>query len=230
MASADDVKEAMPARLFLASMSPRRAQLMREHGYEFEVIRPTVDEPVHTHTDVPTADIAEALSYFKARSVAPGVSDGLIVAADTVAAVAGQVFGKPQSREEAGKILRALAGTTHEVVTGVTLLDAASMRRDIRHATTAVTMRPLSERQIESYLDGGEWEGKAGAYGIQDHGDRFVERIDGSFTNVVGLPMEMLRRMINDWLAVPRGAEQHGRHRPPPDPPQPARPGNVPAG
>ncbi len=175
---------------------------MRDHGYACTVVRPTVEEPVETAPRVPPAQHAEALSYFKARSVAPEITDGLIVAADTVAGVRGRVFGKPVSRQNAGNILQALAGTTHEVITGVTLLDASTLRRDIRHAVTTVAMRPLSDEEIESYLDTGEWVGKAGAYGIQGHGDRFVERIEGSFTNVVGLPMELLACMMKDWFAT----------------------------
>jgi len=169
---------------------------MREHGYRFEVARPTVEEPAHCGAGVPPAHVAEALSYFKARSVAQALPEGLIVAADTVAAVGGEVFGKPADRDDARSILTRLSGTAHDVITGVTLLDAATGRRDIRHDVTRIVMRPLGDDEMEAYLDSGQWQGKAGAYGIQDHGDRFVERIEGSFTNVVGLPMELLAIML----------------------------------
>lgn len=188
----------LPA-LVLASNSPRRAALLREFGYTFRILAPTIDEPDAHTWDVPPAHIAEALSFFKARSVVEAVGDGLIVAADTVAVVDGAVFGKPVDRADAQRILGQLVGTTHHVITGVTLLDAATARRDIRHATTAVTMRAVPKHEVEAYLDSGAWENKAGAYGIQDHGDRFVERVDGSFTNVVGLPMELLANMLADW-------------------------------
>ncbi len=109
------------------------------------------------------------------------------------------MFGKPLDRDDARTILSNLSGTTHRVITAVTLLDATTGRRLIRHDSTAVTMKPLSDNQLEAYLDTGAWAGKAGAYGIQDRGDAFVESIDGSFTNVVGLPMELLGRMLADW-------------------------------
>lgn len=210
-----DKKPKEPARLILASASPRRAALMRERGYEFEVLVPPLDEPTANwqSAKMPTRNaapkrFAEALSYFKARSVASEVQRGLILAGDTVVALGGQLFGKPVDRDDARAILSAITGTTHEVITGVTLLDAASAdwhsasgRRMIRHDLTAVTMRAMSEREMEEYLDSGAWEGKAGAYGIQDRGDAFVTRIEGSFTNVVGLPMELLAEMLAEWPA-----------------------------
>lgn len=127
-------------------------------------------------------------------------ASSLILAADTVACRDGRIFGKPRDREDARAILRSLCGTTHEVLTGVTLLSPSTGRRDIRLARTVIHMRAITEADLTAYLDTGEWRGKAGAYGIQDHGDAFVESIDGSFTNVVGLPMEMLAEMIDaDW-------------------------------
>jgi len=101
-----------------------------------------------------------------------------------------------------------LAGTTHQVVTGVTLLDAQTARRLISHDVTTVTMRDVGSIALERYLAGGAWEGKAGAYGIQDHGDAFIERIDGSFTNVVGLPMELLTSMLEQWGIVPSASNE----------------------
>ncbi len=199
-----------PRRLVLASVSPRRAQLMREHGYVFDLAAPTVDEPAHAGVGVPPAHVAEALSYFKARSVAQPPFDGLVIAADTIAAAGGDVFGKPEDRDDARRILSRLAGAEHEVITGVTVLDALSGRRDIRHDVTRIVMRALSDAEMEEYLDSGEWEGKAGAYGIQDHGDRFVERVEGSFTNVVGLPMELLGRMLSEFDGLPLASSRSG--------------------
>ncbi len=190
-------------RLILASASPRRAALLRERGYVFTVVPPPLHEPADLGIGVTPAQRAEALSFFKARSAAPLVEHGWILAGDTIAVVGEEVLGKPADRAEAGNILRALSGTTHQVITGVTLLDAESGARVIRHDSTAVTMRPLTTQDIERYLDTGAWEGKAGAYGIQDHGDAFVERICGSFTNVVGLPMELVSDMLAEWGGVP---------------------------
>ena len=90
------------------------------------------------------------------------------------------------------------------MITGVTLLDAATGEREIRHVRTGVVMKPLSDRELSDYLATGAWQGKAGAYGIQDYGEAFVERIEGSFTNVVGLPMELVNSMLDEWGIKPR--------------------------
>jgi len=186
-------------RFILASGSPRRAELLAEHGYSVSIIPPPVDEPADLNPSLLPAQLAHALSYFKARSVRELVGDGLILAGDTIASFRGRIFGKPRDRDDARAILGSLSGTTHEVITAITLLDAADGRRLIQHDTTEVVMRRLSPDEIEAYLDTGEWQGKAGAYGIQDYGDAFVERIEGSFTNVVGLPVELVERMLKQW-------------------------------
>lgn len=199
MSQVDNQVNPREQRLVLASASPRRERLLREYGYEVEVIAPPLNEPAESMHTLPPARQAEALSYFKARSVSPVAGDAWILAGDTIVSLDDQVFGKPVDRNDARRILTALAGTTHHVITGVTLLDAATNRRSIRSDTTAVSMRSMTEEEIENYLDTGAWAGKAGAFGIQDHGDAFVTRIDGSFTNVVGFPMELVGKMLQEW-------------------------------
>lgn len=189
----------MTTRLILASASPRRAELLQQNGYAFTVYVPPYAEPDPERLRLSPDQHAEASSYFKARGVAQAVREGLVLAADTVVAYKDHLFGKPADADEARSILLVLAGTTHEVITGVTLLDAASGRRLIRHDVTRVTMRPMPPAAMDSYIASRAWEGKAGAYGIQDHGDAFVERIEGSFSNVVGLPMELLARMLEEF-------------------------------
>lgn len=186
-------------RVILASGSPRRAELMRKYGYDFEVMVPTVDESDMVDSSIPLAQLAMALSYFKARNVMENVSEGWIIGGDTIASLDGCVFGKPVDRSDAKKILTTLLGTTHEVITGVTLLDASSQNRLVQHDTTRVTMKSISQEKLEQYLDTNAWQGKAGAYGIQDHGDEFVKKIEGSFSNVVGFPMELIRQMLTQW-------------------------------
>lgn len=183
-------------RLILASESPRRAQLLRDAGYEFEVVAPPLEEPDDRSPNVPPQRHAEALSYFKARSVKTLGHQGLIIAADTIACDGLRTFGKPADREDARRILLRLIGTTHSVITGLTVLDTRNGARLITHDRTEVAMNTISPEQLDRYLDGGQWVGKAGAYGIQDVNDEFVERIDGSFTNVVGLPMALLARLL----------------------------------
>ncbi len=208
------------SRLILASASPQRAALLREYGYEFEVVVPPVHEPDEL-AGHPTAERqAEALSYFKARGVAELVRQGIILAADTVVALKGRLFGKPADRNDARRILQALAGTTHRVITGVTLLEPITGERLIEYDSTAITMRRLTEEEVEHYLDTEAWAGKAGAYGIQDRGDAFIERIEGSFTNVVGLPMELVSQMLSSWNFSAKGpvAKPASRFSPSPPP------------
>ena len=188
-------------QLVLASASPRRAQLLREAGYRFQVVSPPIPEPHSPRPGVSPAEEAEALSYFKARSVADVLEGGLILAADTIVVHGDKLFGKPGEEAEARCILMGLMGTTHRVITGITLLDAANERRVISHDVAQVTMRQLSPDELDTYLAGGAWRGKAGAYGIQDRDDPFVKSIQGSFSNVVGLPMELLGRMLADWTS-----------------------------
>lgn len=190
--------------LILASQSPRRATLLREAGIAFEVIPPREDEPGMEDWRFTPAEFAQSASYFKARCVGTKHPDRLVLGADTVVALGGRMFGKPADRDDARRILSTLAGTTHEVITGVTLIHPARSRRLIQHEVTRITMRSLSDAELEGYLDSGEWEGKAGAYGIQDRADAFVERTDGSFSNVVGLPVELVGRMLEQFGIVLR--------------------------
>lgn len=189
-----------PSPLILASASPRRAELLRESGYRFEVVDPPIEELGDEHRHVAAGLHAESLAYFKARTVAGDHSDKTILAADTIAVLDGQIIGKPVDMADARRILKLLSGTTHDVITGVALLSPSGARRLLQHDVSSVRVRHLADDAIEAYLATGQWQGKAGAYGIQDHGDAFVETVDGSFTNVVGLPMELLSRMFRQYL------------------------------
>jgi len=190
------MSDTSPSPLVLASVSPRRQELLRRNGYRFRVVAPSHHEPVTDSLRVVSYQVAEANAYFKARSVAEGGVDGLILAADTVVVYRGRVFGKADDADQARFIISTLAGTRHQVITGVALIDTQSDRRLIRHDSTGVVMRPMPPEVLDGYVASGAWEGKAGAYGIQDQGDAFIERIEGSFSNVVGLPLELLARML----------------------------------
>lgn len=182
--------------LILASNSPRRRQLLGEAGISYRVIAPPMEEPELSDSGLEPSQQAEALAYFKARSVWEAHRPDLpILGADTVVTDGRRIFGKARHREEARAILSALAGTRHQVITGVAILDVDGARL-IASETTHVRMRAMSYREIEAYLDTNEWQGKAGAYGIQDHGDKFVQCVEGSFSNVVGLPMELLKGLL----------------------------------
>lgn len=188
-----------PDRLVLASSSPRRAQLLREADYLFTIVAPPFAEPEELHPHVDPVAYAESLAYYKARSIADTNPADTILAADTITVIGDEVFGKPDDREDARQILKRLAGTSHRVITGVALMHPETDRRLTGHDVSVIHMRELPDETLEAYLDTGEWQGKAGAYGIQDRGDAFVERYEGSFTNIVGLPMELVRDMMSRW-------------------------------
>ena len=190
--------------IILASQSPRRSALLREARIAFESVPPRHDEPDAARWRFSPEEFAQSASYFKARSVADDYPDRVILAADTVVSLDERLFGKPTDRDDARRILSTLAGTTHQVITGAALYEPAASRRLIEHAVTHVTMRPMPADELEAYLDSGQWQGKAGAYGIQDRGDAFVERTDGSFSNVVGLPIELVLDMLAHFGIQPQ--------------------------
>lgn len=182
-------------RLILASSSPRRRRLLREAGVRFETADPPIPEPDDGSRELSPARRAEALAYFKARAVAERYPDALVLAGDTLVVVKGRVLGKPADRDQARNMLRTLSGTRHEVITGVALVGPGG-RRLIASEITRVTMRKMTDREIETYVRSGEWVGKAGAYAIQETADRYIESVDGSFSNVVGLPTELVLLML----------------------------------
>ena len=191
--------EAKKCRFVLASASPRRRQLLSEAGYDFRVVEPSLPEPHASVSTLAPTSQAEALAYFKARSVHE-LHDGCpVLGADTIVALGRRVIGKPRDSADARRILESLSGTSHAVITGVALL--AGRRRRIASETTHVRMRPMSDAEIGEYIASGEWVDKAGAYAIQETGDRFVARLEGSFSNVVGLPMDLVTKMLAEMEA-----------------------------
>jgi septum formation protein len=193
------MKTANRQPIILASQSPRRSALLAEAGIPFEAVAPRYEEPATGGLHVNPAAFAQSVSYYKAASLADDYPDRFILGADTVVAVGNHMFGKPADVNDARDILTALMGVTQQVITGVTLLHAASDRRLIAHDITNVTMRKMSPEELDTYLAGGDWEGKAGAYGIQGEADRFVEKCEGSYSNVVGLPVELVKRMLRKF-------------------------------
>ena len=181
-------------KIILASASPRRSDLLAQMGYEFEVIPADVDETVQSGAD--PADEAVRLAVAKAEGVTGRVSPAVVIGADTLCALDGQILGKPRDRGHAAEMLRRLSGTRHHVITGICVLNTETGRRVAETVSTAVTMRPMTDEQIREYVDSGEADGKAGAYAIQETADRYVLNIEGSFDNVVGLPTERLAEIL----------------------------------
>ncbi|MBE3135723.1 MAG: septum formation protein Maf [Acidobacteria bacterium] len=187
----------IPPHLVLASNSPRRRDLLREAGYRFDVRPPPVDDR-GVPRGVSPAAFVESLAYLKAMAAiaADGIEDALVLGADTAVVLAGRLIGKPADEADARRILAALSGSRHEVLTGLALVEPATGRRLLAHEVTGIRMRIMTPAEIEAYVASGEAMGKAGAYAIQETGDLYVESIDGSLTNVVGLPMQLLERML----------------------------------
>jgi septum formation protein len=183
--------------LILASSSPRRGALLRQAGIAFGVVSPPFCEPAGLLANLMPAQQAEALAYFKARSVQRDHRDAFLLGADTLASIEGRALGKPADAAEARSMLESLSGTRHEVTTGVALLGPAGERL-IASETTRVTMRRMTGSEIDGYVNSGEWRGKAGGYSLQETTDRFIRDINGSFSNVVGLPIELVTRMIDE--------------------------------
>ena len=187
----------MPARhppIILASASPRRQSLLRQLGLGFRVYEPSVDEAGEAGED--PASHVRRVALAKARAAARECKAGVIIAADTLVVVDGQRLGKPASDEQAAAMLQRLAGREHRVVTAVAVMDAASGRTETAVESTRVWFRPLDPEEIQRYVATGEPRDKAGAYGIQGLGAVFVERIEGCYFAVVGLPLAVLARLL----------------------------------
>jgi len=178
-------------QIILASGSPRREQLLREMGLHFTVVLPDAVEEVLTGAapDV----LATQNARRKARAVAGRHPRSLIIGADTVVVLDGKTFGKPRDPADAGRMLGQLVGRQHEVITGVCLIHWRTHRRRLFVAGTDVTFRALDAAAIDRYLQHVHPIDKAGAYAIQEHGELIVHEISGSFSNVVGLPVEQLQ-------------------------------------
>lgn len=193
-------------RLVLASASPRRQELLRDAGYAFDVIPADIDETDYPRSLSP-AELAEFLAIAKARAISERVddSDAVVLAADTVVALENEPLGKPTDLDDARRMLRRLGGTTHSVITGVAVARRAGNMLLAARVTSTVQMRRLADAEVDAYVASGDWQGKAGGYGIQDD-DPFVTRIAGCHTNIVGLPMTTTGELLAKLGVHPRGS------------------------
>lgn len=192
----------MTARLILASASPRRLELLAQVGIEPDQVVPAdIDETPHPRER--PRDLAVRLASTKAEAVAASYPDDIVLAADTVVALGQRMLEKPADAQEARKFLEMLSGRRHRVISGVAVA-APDGRRNARTVVTQVRFRRLTNDDIAAYLDTGEWEGKAGGYAIQGAAAAFVPWINGSYTNVVGLP-------VCETLGMLRGLGYAGR-------------------
>jgi len=186
----------MPRRLILASASTGRSELLRRTGIAFEAIPSDCDEA--TNTTDPEEHVKE-LALRKAQSVARRVKDAVVIGADTVVELDGEILGKPPGADGAREMLARLAGRTHRLVTGLAIVDSANGFAYDGTEQTLVRMRPLSASEIEAYVTSGEPLDKSGAYELQGLGATIIDRIEGDFSNVVGLPMAHLARALTQF-------------------------------
>lgn len=182
-------------RLILASSSPRRRELLAAAGYQFEVAPPSPSAEDAIGAGESPAQFVARLAYQKAADVVPRFSVGLILACDTVAECRGEILGKPRDQAHARHMLRLLRGNDHRVFSGVCLWPLPDGAIEVGVDCTSLRMDSLSDAAVEAYLASGQWQGKAGAFGYQDGLD-WVHIVQGSESNVVGLPLELLRDML----------------------------------
>ena len=195
--------------LILASSSPRRSQLLGQAGFIFRVIHPPEVEEQTSTVGLSAVKTARTLALAKADSVGLNFGPGVIIAADTVVSLDDQIIGKARDREHARQILRALSGSNHQVISALAMKRTDSGKTLVDHDTTELTMTELCDQEIEQYLQNGPWQGKAGAYAIQKD-DAFITNIKGSFSNVVGLGVELFEKMLGDLVSVEEFLELKG--------------------
>lgn len=187
----------MPARkLILASSSPRRRELLAEAGYRCEVVPPSEQAETSGSSGESPPELVARLAYQKAADVVSRVTEGIVIGCDTVAEWAGQVLGKPQNAEHARQMLQTLSGQEHRVYSGLCVWPVGGAP-SVRVARSTLRMEELSPAEIDQYIASGAWQGKAGAFGYQDR-LAWIQLLEGTESNVVGLPMELLAHMLDD--------------------------------
>ena len=190
-----------PANLILASQSLRRRWLLAQAGYEFEVLFPAESAEEGSRDQETTEELVARLAYQKAADVACRVEKGVVLGSDTLVECQGRILGKPTDRQHASQMLRLLRGHTHQVFSGLCLWRRPDDTSLVKADVTELRMEPISDDKLETYLDSNAWQGKAGAFGFQDRLD-WIQIVAGSESNVVGLPMELLVRMIEELDAL----------------------------
>ena len=184
-------------RIVLASASPRRQELLSNIGLKFEVIKSNFEETI-SDDGISPETLAQQLAYGKAKDVADNQNEGIILGADTIVVFEDKIYGKPKDEQDAIKMLQSLSGKTHKVITGVALIDKENEKTIIGHEVTKVTFNDLTDQEIQAYVKSGDCFGKAGGYGIQNRGAILINRIEGCYFNVVGLPINKVYQMLKE--------------------------------
>ncbi len=183
--------------LLLASTSPQRRAILAQLGLPFDVVTPEYEE--EDPPGIASVELVRRHAVGKARSRAADAGERPVLGVDTTVVLDGRIFGKPGDASEAEAMLEALGGRTHEVVSGLCLVTPGWEL--VEHDVTRVSFRPLTPRDLATYVASGEWRGRAGAYAIQGRGAALVERIEGDYLNVVGLPAALLVRLLAERFA-----------------------------
>jgi septum formation protein len=197
LAGAQEVSAPPAPPLLLASTSPQRRAILEQLGIPFDVVAPRYVEDGAAPDDA--VELVRVHARGKARSVADDAGERPVLGVDTAVVLDGDVYGKPADATDAERMLERLSGNTHEVVSGLCLVTPGW--EELHHDVTRVTFRPLTARDLAAYIATGEWENRAGAYAIQGRGGALVERIEGDYLNVVGLPAALLVRLLADRFA-----------------------------
>lgn len=182
-------------RLILASGSSARRALLTDAGYQFDAIPANIDEPTEPGT-LGIRGYVQQVAWLKAAAVAPQISEGIVLAADTVGWLDGQVIGKPANEADARRILRQLGGTTHELWTGTVLWRRPDDVQLCWQEVSRVQFKRLTDEEVDTYLVTRQWVGCSGAYAVQEGEDPYVKVVQGSISNVIGLPMGTLERVL----------------------------------
>lgn len=182
-------------KVILASNSPRRREILGKF-IDFEAVAAEVKEDNDFYKSPET--LVMALAFEKANSVAVKHEDAIVIGADTVVEIEGEILGKPKSREDAKRMMEKLRGKTHKVITGFSIIDLSSDKKYMDYEVTEVVFKDLSVDEIEAYLNKAEYMDKAGAYGIQEEAALFVEKIEGDYLNIVGFPISKIYTVLKD--------------------------------
>ncbi|MCR4318919.1 MAG: Maf family protein [Candidatus Brocadiaceae bacterium] len=185
-------------RLILASNSPRRIVLLKSLGYHFDIVPHDIEECIPGN--VLPMELVQNLAFLKAADVARRVCDAIIVSADTIIVHKKSILGKPKDVSDAKRILSILNNSEHDVISGVCVMEMPSRKKMLRIERTHIKMRSIKDEEIDSYILTGEPMNKAGAYAIQGEGRKFIERVDGSYSNAVGLPLEIIQEMLDNFI------------------------------
>lgn len=187
-------------RFVLASNSPRRIDLLKILGYHFDIIPHSIEECLPA--DVLPSELVQNLAFLKANDVAGRVENAIIISADTIVVHNKSILGKPRDSYDARRILSLLSNSEHDIISGVCIIDVPSKKKLLRIDRTHIKMRYIGEEEIEMYVRSGEPMDKAGAYAVQGEGKKFIEKIEGSYSNAVGLPLETVQEMLNNFIDI----------------------------